>query len=55
MDYLYCYRPDKCPYFDLEFYEKTKTIKPSPYVKITSKNAIVRTVIFTKWGGFIEL
>ncbi|MFO7969558.1 MAG: hypothetical protein R6U15_05595 [Candidatus Izemoplasmatales bacterium] len=40
--------------FDEKFIEAAKKIKPNPYVKIDIEKVLVRIVIFTKWGGFIE-
>lgn len=40
--------------FDKKFIEAAKKIKPNPYVKIDIEKVLVRIVIFTKWGGFIE-
>jgi len=41
--------------FDEKFIETANNINPNPYVKIDIEKVLVRIIIFTKWGGFIEL
>jgi len=39
---------------DERFIKQAQFVDPTPSVTIDAKQAIVRIVIFTKWGGFIE-
>lgn len=40
--------------FDNKFIETARNINPKPYVEIDIEKVLVRIVIFTKYGGFIE-
>lgn len=39
---------------DARFIKESKLIDPTPSFLIEEEQAIVRVVVFTKWGGFIE-
>lgn len=48
-------RTDDLYHFDDDTIKKAKAIEPQPYVEIDKEKAIIRTIIFSKWSGFVEL
>ncbi len=48
-------RTDHLYHFDDDTIKKAKAIDPQTYVELNNEKAIVRTIIFSKWSGFVEL